>query len=67
MPNWSDENGRYWWERPGHWAIEIPHPPLITEKGCKCPFCKHSHKNKQEKQILEKQIKPRYNNPGNRT
>jgi hypothetical protein len=50
MPNWSDENGRYWWERPGHWATEIPHPPLITEKRCKCPFCKHSHKNKQEKQ-----------------
>jgi len=43
MPNWSDEDGRYWWTPPGkHWTErEIPHPPVVTVSGCVCDFCMH--------------------------
>jgi hypothetical protein len=45
MPNWSDENGRYWWNPPGSkWyeAVEIPHAPVGIEPKCKCVYCQHS-------------------------
>lgn len=42
MPNWSDENGRFWYTPPGkHYtsSIEVPHPPVSVEPGCTCAFC----------------------------
>lgn len=50
MPNWSDDEGRYWWNPPGtawYESVEIPHPPVVVEKGCKCEFCKHERAHKK--------------------
>ncbi len=55
MPNWADDEGRYWWVPPGKmWydSIQIPHPPISAEKGCTCEFCKYE----------KSQIKPKKNN-----
>lgn len=51
MPNWGDDEGRYWWTPPGKmWydRIEVPHPPVITEKNCKCDFCIHERAEKKK-------------------
>lgn len=43
MPNWSDENGRYWWKPPGEtFDQEIPHPPVIPDEDCGCVFCEYN-------------------------
>lgn len=45
MPNWADENGRYWWNPPETvWydAVEVPHAPVGDPvDGCKCAYCVH--------------------------
>jgi len=45
VPNWADDEGRYWWTPPGktwHEAVEIPHAPLSVEDGCDCIYCVHN-------------------------
>ncbi len=42
MPNFSDDEGRYYWQPPGKFwyeRIEIPHAPIVIEAGCRCKFC----------------------------
>jgi len=46
MPNWGDDEGRYWWNptpyRGYQDCVEIPHPPVFVQKGCRCAFCRHT-------------------------
>lgn len=55
MPNWEDENGRYWFVPKGSdlWCREqIPHSPTSEVKGCKCAFClecRNEEKNERDK------------------
>jgi hypothetical protein len=53
MPNWSDENGRYWWNWPGLIEVEIPHPPIQVVKNCKCQFCRYDKIEKLYKKYKE--------------
>jgi len=56
MPNWSDEDGRYWWTPPDKSyfnSIEIPHPPIIVDKDCLCAFC-YFHKRNNKKSKIKK-------------
>jgi hypothetical protein len=51
MPNWADENGRYWWTPPdGHWlnSVEIPHAPVINYNDCNCDCCVYYRKSKKK-------------------
>lgn len=47
MPNWSDDEGRYWWTRPDGRMVEIPHPPF-AEAGCRCQLCSHEAEQRQK-------------------
>jgi hypothetical protein len=43
MPNWSDENGRYWYQPEGktiNEMVEIPHAPVGSPEGCTCICCR---------------------------
>jgi hypothetical protein len=43
VPNWSDENGRYWYTPIGggvHDEVEIPHAPVGAPEGCTCICCR---------------------------
>ena len=51
MPNWSDDEGRYWWTPPGKmWYenVEVPHPPITVRKGCACDFCVYERAEKKK-------------------
>lgn len=42
MPNWADDEGRFWWTPPGGtWLdeVEIPHAPVTRPAGCSCAMC----------------------------
>lgn len=44
MPNWSDDEGRYWYwdgdKRPFWDAVQIPHVPAGPPvAGCTCSYC----------------------------
>lgn len=50
MPNWSDDEGRFWWTPPGKmWydRVEVPHPPVVVMKKCSCDFCEYERKQKK--------------------
>ena len=80
MPNWGDNEGRFWWETTrDNWVplfdgfhtsawvpvklvkekitIEIPHPPISINKGCRCQFCKHKRKEKKAERQHKKDSK----------
>jgi hypothetical protein len=41
MPEWADENGRYWFKDTSSGSyIEIPHAPVERPKGCLCACCR---------------------------
>lgn len=50
MPNWSDDEGRYWYTPPGapwYEAIQIPYPPVsVPRSGCKCRCCADARKRR---------------------
>lgn len=57
MPNWSDDEGRFWWTPPGKmWYdnIQIPHPPVLVEEGCTCEFCEYEKSQTKPKKLKEK-------------
>jgi hypothetical protein len=44
MPNFADDEGRFWRTPPGkvwHEAVEIPHAQVTVRKRCNCVFCVH--------------------------
>lgn len=43
MPNWADENGRFWYRPHGGIPIEIPHPPVVRLPDCDCAVCAPIH------------------------
>ena len=70
MPNWADENGRYWYNPPGkHWweSVEIPHPPVVMRPKCKCAFCTDERERRRyarAQRKAERQRKGRKTNMG---
>jgi hypothetical protein len=60
MPNFSDENGRYWWTPDGAaWydRIEVLHPPMRVRKGCPCAFCENERLKKPKRKRKVKTMK----------
>jgi len=45
MPDWADDEGRYFWSGPNNdftFDVQIPHAPICGPRpGCDCDFCIH--------------------------
>ncbi len=54
MPNWGDNEGRYWWTAPDGREVQIPHAPVSFHKNCRCACCNHQRKEKGEKLLPSK-------------
>ena len=49
MPNWADDEGRYYWGPPGvpfYDQVEIPHAPVTYKSDCLCDCCAFARKQR---------------------
>jgi len=55
VPNWADDEGRFWWTPPDkEWygSVQIPHAPVTVKPGCKCPCCVYTRGDPPEKRYI---------------
>jgi hypothetical protein len=60
MPNWSDDEGHYWWCPPNKgWlegSVQIPHAPVTKQEGCGCEFCTYDGPKDDGPPVTEEQV-----------
>lgn len=52
MPNWADDEGRFYWG-----DQEIPHPPVRYVSRCKCCCCNHQRELRRLKREIARALK----------
>ncbi len=58
MPNWADDEGRYYYTPKGKsWqeSVQIPHPPVSNPRGCNCICCFENAAEKDSSSSKEKE------------